>query len=300
MQTCLDRIIENKVLADTHCHLHDPLFEEAGVLPDVFDRAKKTGLGEIWLVSTDKSSARRNIEIISKYRLQFPELKLRLGIGIDMEALVPGSDLFQSALFEMNEEDIGKYASSTLESLMELAKGNGVEVDLAGEIGLDYYWLEKNAESKSVTEHSKAMQKAMLMSQLRFASTYSLPVSLHSRGAEEQVIDIIEEFLQEAPLQGIFHSFTAPREQMSRIRDLEGFYIGVNGIVTYTSARQLRQDILSFGEIRSLNDLYSRGFVLETDAPYLIPANSLPRPVINEPGQINSILSLLISASSEV
>lgn len=89
---CLDNLRERAVLADTHVHLHSEEYE--GKLDLVWARAINAGVKEIWLVAVDGRSAEENISIVSKYSPRLADLKLRLGIGFDMELLVPGSDLF--------------------------------------------------------------------------------------------------------------------------------------------------------------------------------------------------------------
>lgn len=272
---CLDNLRERAVLADTHVHLHSEEYE--GKLDLVWARAINAGVKEIWLVAVDGRSAEENISIVSKYSPRLADLKLRLGIGFDMELLVPGSDLFTLNYFSYSPEKIGDWVYKQLEQLANLAEESGLSVDMIGEIGLDHYWTGLNYKegklSRKELEKSHELQLAMFKSQLRFAGEKGLPVSIHSRAAEAVCVDVVAEIKREYPtLNGIFHSYTGPVQLFEKIQAL-GFVVGVNGIATYKSADWLKGAVKRRVPEKSLSALYQAGFVLETDAPYLIPAN---------------------------
>jgi TatD DNase family protein len=233
-----------------------------------------------------------------------------------MEALVPGSDLFNSYLFSLSPGEIGDFVKDFwLGVELELEQA-GLQLDLIGEIGLDYYWLSKMESIQDdlsatydsieeVVQRSKSLQQELLDSQLDYASRKQLPVSLHSRGAEQEVIAAVKDSKNRSKYsRGIFHSFTGTLEQLTEIQALEGFLVGINGIVTYKSARELLTAIKSklqlSGEL-DIAGLYKQGFVLETDAPYLIPSNAKRQELekdktgrhINEPSCVKSILDFL-------
>ena len=63
------------------------------------------------------------------------------------------------------------------------------------------------------------------------------------------------------PLRGIFHSFTGTIEEAVRILDFPGFYVGINGVVTFKKS--------TLPEV--LQSIPLERVVLETDSPYLTP-----------------------------
>lgn len=129
----------------------------------------------------------------------------------------------------------------------------------------------------------------------------------------------IRQELEAPPI--VFHSFTGAVGLMRELYN-HGLAIGVNGIATYKSGNKLREGIqrlintveanIPTSELAELKQqrnwkaklLYESGFVLETDAPYLIPSTvnreQLKRHYntsssFNDPGAVSNILDFLIS-----
>lgn len=294
---CLHNLVQNFIVADTHAHLDREVYK--GKLDGLFKRALQSGLKEIWLMSISQQSFTDNIEIIKIYSPRFPELKLRLGLGLDMEMLIPNSEHYSD---ELPVSDFSGWVLQQLTNLEEQAKKQNISIDIVGEIGIDHYWLQQ-VEDKEIVEKSKQLQESMFRSQLEYAARKNLPVSIHSRAAEDLCISIVMEFKAKYPsFNGVFHSFTGTKSQMQQIIEL-GFYVGINGIITFKSATQLASDfnslLLPESDIinKRLEQYYKSGFVLETDSPFLIPSNadrkdlkSVYTEAVNEPAQIINVL----------
>tara|TARA_B100000945_G_C20320412_1_gene567383 strand:+ start:310 stop:1080 length:771 start_codon:yes stop_codon:yes gene_type:complete len=134
-----------------------------------------------------------------------------------------------------------------------------------GEIGLDYYYLSSPVE----------VQKQAFRKQLKIAKDLNMPVIMHSREAEDDTLSILEEI----PVKsfGVAHSFTSSIEMGRRLVEM-GWYIGVNGIVTFKNAENLREIVRWLPMDRLL---------LETDSPFLAP---IPfRGKTNKPAHIPTI-----------
>jgi len=116
-----------------------------------------------------------------------------------------------------------------------------------GEIGLDLYWTLDNFDE----------QMKCFSNQLEWARELNIPVIIHSRNAINEIIQIIKSFNN---IKGVFHSFTGNIEQARQIIDM-GFYIGINGIITYNNSGI--QEIVKNIDINKI--------LLETDSPYLSP-----------------------------
>lgn len=115
-----------------------------------------------------------------------------------------------------------------------------------GEIGLDYHYTLENKEE----------QKKLFRSQLEMARRFDIPVIIHSRDAMNDTIEILREY----KVRGSIHSFSGTYEEAIELIKM-GFYLGVNGTVTFKNSK--------------LKDIYEKinleHILLETDSPYLSP-----------------------------
>lgn len=144
-----------------------------------------------------------------------------------------------------------------------LANGGFVAV---GEIGIDLYWDRSKRD----------FQIEAFKAQLAIADRLGLPVIIHCREALDDVLQCIYEVQPRVNL--IFHSFTGSPDDVCRIREVCDPMFGINGVVTYKSAEPLRDALFEIGLDR---------IVLETDAPYLAPAEE--RGKRNEPAFITHV-----------
>jgi TatD DNase family protein len=117
-----------------------------------------------------------------------------------------------------------------------------------GEMGLDYL--------KGPADHDR--QKAVFEAQLDLARTHDLPIVIHNREAIDDILAVLE---RRAPVRGVMHSFTGTADQAARVLDL-GLTIGVNGIVTFSNAKELQAAVQTIPLDR---------LILETDCPFLAP-----------------------------
>jgi len=118
-----------------------------------------------------------------------------------------------------------------------------------GEAGLDYYYKHSEVE----------VQQQAFRSQLKLAESLGLPIVLHSRDAEEDTLRLIQE--NPVSKKGVAHSFTGSTETASVLLEM-GWYIGVNGIISFKNAKNVQEMVRNVPLDRIL---------LETDAPYLAP-----------------------------
>ncbi len=128
---------------------------------------------------------------------------------------------------------------------------NQGKVVAVGEIGLDYYY-----------DHcDRDVQKNVFRRQLELAIEFDLPVVIHTREADEDTAAILQEFAPRMNRKGVIHSFTSGME-LAKLGVELGFMLGINGIVTFNKAENVRE-IVAATPIESL--------LLETDSPYLTP-----------------------------
>ncbi len=123
-----------------------------------------------------------------------------------------------------------------------------------GELGLDYHY-----------DHSDPVsQKRVLELQLGLALERELPVVVHSREAEDELLEILRAYAAKVPKDrspGVIHCFTGTQSFGQSCLDL-GFYISFSGILTFKNAEDLRQAARAYPLDRLL---------VETDSPYLAP-----------------------------
>jgi TatD DNase family protein len=118
-----------------------------------------------------------------------------------------------------------------------------------GEIGLDFFVPNLDADR----------QQYYFTEQLKIARDFDLPVLLHSRRANDQVLKQLRRF---GIQRGIAHAFSGSRQQADALIK-NGFKLGFGGAMTYTRASNLR---------RLAAELPLEAIVLETDAPDMSPA----------------------------
>ena len=120
-----------------------------------------------------------------------------------------------------------------------------------GEIGLDYYY-----------DHAdRAVQRSVFEQQLQVAVDLDMPVVIHTRDADEDTHDILQNFSGTLSRKGVIHSFTSGLA-LAEYCLAEDFMLGFNGITTFNQADNVRE-VVAAAPLRQI--------VLETDAPYLTP-----------------------------
>ncbi len=138
-----------------------------------------------------------------------------------------------------------------------------------GETGLDYHYMYSSAE----------VQQQVFSKQLQLAVELNLPVIMHSREAEKDTLNILQEI--PVPSLGVAHSFTSSFEMAKTLIEMD-WYIGINGIVTFKNAEDLRE-VVSWLPLDRL--------LLETDSPFLTPTPFRGKP--NKPAHIPAIATFI-------
>lgn len=222
-------------LTDTHAHLD--FFGSDQAVEGVVTRAKEHGVTRIITVADKLSSSYRAVELAEK----FDEVYASVGI---------------------HPHDAKTVNPDTIKELKELAKHP--KVVAIGEIGLDYY---KN--------HSpRPTQQKVFAQQLDLATELGLPVIVHDRDADEDVLKIIT---QHRPKKGVFHCFSGDTAFAQTVLAMN-FYISIAGPVTFKNAGGL-VDVAKFVPLTKL--------LVETDSPYLTPHPYRGRK--NEPANVRLV-----------
>ncbi|BDR58436.1 TatD family hydrolase [Xylocopilactobacillus apicola] len=122
------------------------------------------------------------------------------------------------------------------------------KIPLIGEIGLDYHY--------EATDHLE--QQEVFIKQLEIAKEYQIPVSIHTRDAFDDTINILKEHNITS---GIIHNFNTDKKQAEAYLN-QGFMLSISGVVTFKNAEDLR---------KSLSIIPLDRILVETDDPYLTP-----------------------------
>jgi len=210
------------MLVDSHCHLScDELY---AALPDVVAEAHQAGVGFMLNAGS-----------------RFDELDVQLDICRKFQGIC--------TLSGVHPHDASAYENIRAEDV--LAKTKHPEVVGIGECGLDYFYdfSPKDVQIKIFREMIKAAQES------------GLPLVIHCREAEEDMIPLLTDAFKKKSFSGVIHCYSSKPELAVAALDI-GFYISASGIITFKNSGALRE---SFAEI-PLERL-----LVETDSPYLAP-----------------------------
>ncbi len=211
------------MLIDSHCHL-DRLDLEPfdGELANALAFARERGVERFLCVAIDMENVHAVLEMAQCY----PEIYASVGV-------------------HPNEREHGE---PTVEQLIELAASDRVLA--IGETGLDYFRSEGDL----------AWQHQRFRNHITAAKECAKPLIIHCREAREDTLKILAEEGADA-VGGIMHCFVEDLATAERAMEL-GFYISFSGIVTFNSAKELKEVARVVPADRIL---------VETDAPYLAP-----------------------------
>ena len=159
--------------------------------------------------------------------------------------------------------------SVTVESLVELSSHK--KVVAIGESGLDYHY-----------ENSpRSIQHDVFLVHIEAARLTGLPLVIHARDADSDMIDILTEQSRVGSFSAVLHCFSSSRALAERGIEL-GFYVSFSGILTFKNSDDLR--ILA-------SDLPRDRVLIETDSPYLSPVPHRGKP--NEPSYVSYVADVL-------
>lgn len=224
------------MLIDTHAHLTMPEFSD---LDEVLERALDAGVRMIVNASFDEDSSFRSVELSKKY-----------------------DNIFASVGIHPHHAD--RVDQGTIRLLGDYCKN--AKVVAVGETGLDYF---ENPVPKDV-------QKKALKKHIQLAVEKNLPLILHGRDADADMLEVLKKEGQ-GRIKGVFHCFSGDVDHARKVLD-EGFFISFTGVVTFKNADLARQTAKYVPIDR---------IMIETDCPYLAPQTM--RGKRNEPAYVVDI-----------
>ncbi len=223
-------------LFDTHAHLDDEQFDE--IRDAVVGRANEAGVETMIAVGTSASTSQKCIQIADTYESVFA------AVGIQPN--------YCSQVTDEEWETVSQLAQHP----------RAVAI---GETGLDRHW--------DYTPF--AVQQKYFDLHAELSRSTGLPMVIHMRDCESDIVDSLRKYHQEGPLAAVMHSFTGCWETAEACLEM-GLYISFAGMLTFKKSAELRQVAAKVPRDRLL---------IETDSPYLSPHPKRgQRP--NEPGLI--------------
>ena len=209
---------------DTHTHIDGEEFKDD--LDEVVARAKEAGAIQLLCPGINYDS----IATMKAVCERFPDF-IRPMIGL-------------------HPEDVKEDYKEVLDKMhLEIRNDNYIAI---GEVGLDYYWSREFEK-----EQLDAFEQ-----QVQWSIETQLPLMIHCRKAQNEMVKIIRRYEKELP-GGVFHCFTGNQHEAVELLQFEKFVLGIGGVSTFKKSH--------LAEVLAAVVPMDR-IVLETDAPYMAPA----------------------------
>lgn len=264
-------------LIDSHCHLHDREFFSEKQAEEMLVRAHEKGVKKIICIGTSHEDSLAARDFASSHEGVY----YTYGIHPESAARVAENAFFKEhSRFDRSETyipdatekdarradfpgspvyDVEDGQVAPEKGISDRTRANLVAI---GEVGLDYHYdgYDREAQIKLFEE------------MLQLAVDNDLPVSFHVREAYHDFFPIVANFPK---VKGVVHSFTDSKKVLKRILETTDFYVGVNGLATYST--------LPLPPLERI--------LLETDAPFLTPKPF--RGIINEPAYVREVANWL-------
>ena len=230
-------------LIDTHAHLDDEKFKDD--LPAVLDRAVAAGVSRVVTIATTAPTSAMSVALAAQY----PMLVATIGI---------------------QPNHVAEASPTAWDEILALLGRE--KVVALGETGLDRYW-----------DYAPfPQQEDFFARHLTLARKHNLPVVIHCREAEADVVRMLrDDYERHGPVRGVMHSFTGDLATAQACLEM-GLSISFAGMLTYKNAQDLRDVARQIPLDRLL---------VETDSPYLAPVPMRGRR--NEPAFVVHTLNCL-------
>lgn len=229
---------------DTHCHLDGEEFRDD--LDAVVTRAREAGVAAIGVPGINLESLDTVLELCRRY------------------------PYFCYPMLGLHPEDVKADWRDVLAAIKPALQS----VKAVGEVGLDYYWSREFEK-----EQLEAFEE-----QVRWAVEFQLPLMIHCRKAQNEMVAIIKKYQNDLP-GGVFHCFTGNEHEAAELLQFDKFVLGIGGVSTFKKSHlpEVLPAVVSLDRI-----------VLETDAPYMAPVPK--RGERNEPAYVAYVLKRLAEA----
>ena len=211
-------------IIDTHTHLDGPEFDQDR--DEVVARAKAAGVGRVFVPAINKASVDTVLSTCSRY---------------------PG---YAYPMIGLHPEEIKPDWQDVLHQMKAMLDASNQPFIAIGEVGLDYYWSREFEK-----EQLEAFEE-----QVKWSVEYRLPLMIHCRKAQNEMVHILRHYAKELP-GGVFHCFTGNEKEAAELLQFDNFVLGIGGVLTFKKSHL--PEVLPTIPIDRI--------VLETDSPYMAP-----------------------------
>ncbi len=215
----------NLQFIDTHCHLDGEEFAQDR--DAVIQRAREAGCTAIFLPAIDVPSCHTVLDVCAQY----PDV-CRPMLGL-------------------HPEEVRADWRDQLAAIKSFLIPHSSFLISIGEVGLDYYW-------------SREFEQEQLLAfeeQVRWAVELQLPLMIHCRKAQNELVTILKKYKDDLP-GGVFHCFTGNEQEARQLLEFPRFVLGIGGVLTFKKSH-LPETLVAAVPLNRI--------VLETDAPYMAP-----------------------------
>ena len=239
------------LLVDVHCHLDHDKFKED--LPQVIERAKKAGLKAIVAAGVNSQSNRFVLELAKKYDV----VKASPGL-YPIDAL--GKENVPEIEGAADESGLPRQTIPIdVDAELEWIAKNKDSIISVGEVGLDYKFIKDEKLREKMRDNFRKIIKTV--------EKLNKPIIVHSRDAEQDVIEILEKSKLKKV---VLHCFSGKKSLIKRAAD-NGWSFSVPAVITRLQHFQTLVGMVNINQL-----------LTETDAPWLSPV-SMQR---NEPANV--------------
>lgn len=227
---------------DSHCHLNHERTAEGDTPADIVMRAKEAGVDGM-------------LSVCCEIEKELPSL---------LSTVKDIPNVWCSIGTHPHDAGVSAEKNISLEKLINLANSDDKIIGI-GESGLDYYY----------DNSPRADQEESFRKHIRACLATGLPLIVHARDADDDIMRVMREENPDKKLTGVMHCFSSgPKLAEEALK--EGFYISFSGIVTFKKSMELQ----SIAKTIPLDRI-----LVETDAPFLAPEPH--RGKTNEPAFVN-------------
>lgn len=213
---------------DSHCHLNHSKFTPEGGVEEALAAAKAAGVSGM-------------LSIDCLIREEFSGL---------LELVKPLDNVWCTVGTHPHDAGREDEKSVTLDELIALAQSDEKVVGI-GECGLDYYYNQSPQED----------QQDCFRKHIRACLMTDMPMIVHARDADDDIIRIIREETDGKGMRGVMHCFSSSTKMGHEVLEL-GFHISFSGILTFKKSEELRD---------FAKDVPMDRLLVETNSPYLAP-----------------------------
>ena len=241
---------------DTHTHIDGEEYAEDREA--VIARAQEAGVSKMFVPAIDLPSSQRILRLCEHYpKVLYPM------VGLHPEEVRAD---YQEVLAELHA--LLPVTQNGSQDDSQQGTENSLSLLAIGEVGLDYYW----------SREFEREQLEAFETQVQWSVETRLPLMIHCRKAQNELVHIIKRYERELP-GGVFHCFTGNEHEAEELLQFDRFVLGIGGVSTFKKSHL--PEVLP--AVVPLDRL-----VLETDSPYMAPVPH--RGQRNEPAFVKEVL----------